>query len=159
MPNTNVHLLAPKAELDFFDSQTVQLSKSLSPLEAWNLMMSTPMPVLSLAFRVRDAISSRFGVKKIGAFSAASREAVAAGEKLDFFLVEHVSQDVLTLSERDRHLDVLTCISRVENELTITSSVQIHNTFGRAYMIPVAPAHKLIVRSFLSKLEKQLAQQ
>ena len=72
---------------------------------------------------------------------------------LDFFLVEHVSDDVLSLSERDTHLDVLTCISVSGHELTITSSVQIHNTFGRLYMLPVAPAHKLIVRSFPRRLQ------
>ncbi len=159
IPNTNVHVLAPVAELDFFDSQSIQLSMALSPLEAWNLMMSKPMPILSLAFRVRDVISTKFGVKKIGAFSGISRQTVEAGDKLDFFLVEHISQDVLTLSERDRHLDVLTCISTVGNELTITSSVQIHNNFGRAYMIPVAPAHKLIVRSFMRTLKKSLSSQ
>lgn len=157
IPNTNIQILAPTAELDFFDRQSVKLAKSISPLEAWGLIMSRPMPVLNLAFRVRDAISSKFGVKKIGGFSTTSRETIAPGQKLDFFLVEHVSQDVLTLSERDRHLDVLTCISRVGNELTITSSVKTHNTFGRAYMLPVAPAHKLIVRTFLRRLQRELA--
>lgn len=121
--------------------------------------MSQPMPLLNLAFRLRDAISSKFGVKKIGGFSSKEQEAVSPGDKLDFFLVEYASSDVLALSERDRHLDVLTCLSRVENELTITSSVITHNLFGRAYMLPVAPAHKLIVRSLLSDLKAKLAEQ
>lgn len=157
IPDTNIQILAPTAKLDFFDRQSVLLARSISPLDAWGLMMSRPMPGLKLAFRIRDAISSKFGVKKIGGFSTTARETIAPGQKLDFFLVEHVSQDVLTLSERDRHLDVLTCISRVDNELTVTSSVITHNAFGRVYMLPVAPAHKLIVRTFLRRIQKELA--
>ncbi|MFK7916007.1 MAG: DUF2867 domain-containing protein [Pseudomonadales bacterium] len=158
LPNSNAQILAPVEELDYFDSQTTRLSKSISPLEAWNLMMSRPMPVLSLAFRLRDAISSRFGVKKIGGFSGARRTTIAQGEKLDFFLVEYASEDVLSLSERDRHLDVLTCLSRQGNELTITSSVKTHNAFGRIYMLPVAPAHRLIVRTLLRDLRNKHSQ-
>lgn len=155
-PNTNIQMLAPTAELDFFDRQSIQLSKPISPLEAWGIIMSRPSPVLKFAFRVRDAISSKFGVKKIGGFSTSSPKTIAVGDRLDFFLVEHVSQDVLTLSERDSHLDVLTCLSSAGNELTITSSVKTHNAFGRAYMLPVAPAHKLIVRSFLRRVRDEL---
>ena len=94
---------------------------------------------------------------KNGGFSTTSPEFVEVDQKLDFFLVEHASQDVLTLSERDRHLDVLTCISVTGNELTITSSVQTHNVFGRLYMLPVGPAHKMIVRSFLKRLQIETA--
>ena len=156
IPDTNTHVLAPIDELAFFDSQTVHLSKSISPLDAWNLVMSRPMPVLKAAFILRDIISTCFGVKKIGGFSGRRPGHVKLGEKLDFFTVEHISDDVLSLSERDRHLDVLTCISRVGNELTITSSVKIHNIFGRIYMVPVSPAHKLIVRNFLRYIQRHL---
>ncbi|MDF2372905.1 MAG: DUF2867 domain-containing protein [Rhizobiaceae bacterium] len=155
LPNTNIQLLAPPAELDFFDQQTIRLSRSVTPLEAWGIMTSRPSPVLKWAFRIRDFISSLFGVKKISGFSTASRKTVSVGQKLDFFLVEHVSNDVLSLSARDSHLDVLTCISRNGKELTITSSVKTHKIFGRIYMLPVAPAHKVIVRSFLRHLKKQ----
>jgi len=163
LPNTNIQILAGVSKLDFFDSQSVQLAESISPIDAWGVMMSQPMPLLNLAFRARDAISSRFGVKKIGGFSTTASTATSAtvkpGDMLDFFLVEYASEDVLSLSERDSHLDVLTCISRVDKKLTITSSVITHNAFGRIYMLPVAPAHKLIVRSFLRRIKKYVAEQ
>lgn len=160
LPGTQIQLLAPLAELDFFDSQSVQLGKTISPLEAWMLMMSRPLPLLNLAFRARDAISSKFGVRRIGGFTERRRNVDLAvlepGQMLDFFLIETVNEDVLTLSVRDRHLDVITCVSSAANELTITSSVKTHNAFGRAYMLPVAPAHKLIVRLFLRRLKAEL---
>ncbi len=156
IPNTNIQTLGPTSELDFFDKQTAVLPHPISPLEAWAIVMSHPMPVMKLAFRVRDAISSLFGVKKIGGFSGVVPETVSVGQKLGFFLVEHISKDVLTLTARDKHLDVMTCISTENNALTITSSVKTHNLFGRFYMIPVAPAHKMIVRRNLSQIRSEV---
>ena len=147
-----IELVALRDELDFFDQLSVRLSEPLTPLEAWSRIMADPLPLLGLAFRVRDAISARFGVKRIGGFSGEVRGFVQEGDTLDFFLVETVNDAVLTLSARDRHLDVLTCVTSVENTLTITSSVKVHNRFGWFYMLPVRPAHRLIVWAMLRRL-------
>ncbi len=152
LPATNIQTLAGIENLDFFDTQSVRLRRPISPLEGWRIVMSHPMPILKFAFRVRDGISSLFGVKKIQGFSGVVPETVVAGQMLDFFLVEHISSDILTLTARDRHLDVMMCISTLDNKLTITASVKTHNAFGRVYMIPVAPAHKLIVRKNLRQI-------
>ncbi|EPJ88761.1 hypothetical protein CFT9_05161 [Pseudomonas sp. CFT9] len=83
---------------------------------------------------------------------------VQAGERLDFFLVEDCAPDRLVLTERDRHLDVMICLSIADRVLTITSSVITHNTFGRLYMLPVGPAHKLIVNRYMARLQRKLQQ-
>lgn len=57
----NTHLLRPIDQLDYYDTRSVPLTAPLSPLEAWNLIMAGPQPILRLAFRIRDAISARFG--------------------------------------------------------------------------------------------------
>lgn len=119
-------------------------------------MTAEPGLLMRLAFRTRDAISSFFGVKRIGGFSGERQETVKAGDRLDFFLVEHSASDMLVLTERDRHLDVMLCLSIASRVLTITSSVVTHNTFGRIYMLPVGPAHKLIVNSSLKRLKQNL---
>lgn len=54
-----------------------------------------------------------------------------------FFRVEHSDREMLVLTERDRHLDVMLCIATSDRWLSITTSVVVHNTFGRAYMVPV----------------------
>lgn len=149
-------LLAPRTQLDYYDRQQAILSGAVTPLQAWNMVRAHPKPVLRLAFRIRDAISSRFGVRRIGGFGNKSVERVQPGDRLDFFLVEHVTPDLLTLTERDRHLDVMTCISASGNCLAITSSVVTHNRFGRAYMMVVGPAHKLIVRNVLRRLQRDM---
>lgn len=153
-----IEILASLDKLDFFDTQSIILNRSIRPLDAWNVVMARPLPGMKTAFLLRDAISSRFGVRRIGGFSGVSVPSVSTGDKLDFFLVEAATQDRLTLTERDTHLDVMTCISVEGQKLSITSSVMTHNLFGRAYMLPVGPAHKLIVRAILRNLANQVRQ-
>ncbi|WP_323042006.1 DUF2867 domain-containing protein [Gemmobacter sp.] len=152
LPGTDSHILADPPRLDFLDRQTLRLIRPMTALEAWNAVMARPLPLMALAFRLRDAVSARFGVRPIGGFSGARRQAVKVGERLDFFLVEHAAPQVLVLTERDRHLDVMTCITTSGGELAITSSVITHNRYGRIYMWPVAPAHRLIVRHMLRRM-------
>ncbi|MBM1205990.1 DUF2867 domain-containing protein [Pseudomonas fragi] len=156
MARASIHTLRPLPELDYHDSRSVLLPVQITALQAWNLMTAEQGPLMRLAFRTRDAISALFGVKRIGGFSGTRREVVQAGDYLDFFLVEYSAPEVLVLTERDRHLDVMTCVSMADRVLTITSSVVTHNTFGRLYMLPVGPAHKLIVNSYLKRLQRKL---
>ncbi|MHC8300339.1 DUF2867 domain-containing protein [Pseudomonas sp. ZS1P83] len=151
-----VHTLRTLSELDYYDSRSIPLPAEITVLDAWNIMTAEPGLLMRLAFRARDAISSLFGVKRIGGFSIARRETVQAGEQLDFFLVEHCAPDMLVLTERDRHLDVMICLSITDRVLMITSSVVTHNAFGRIYMLPVGPVHKLIVNSDLRRLKRKL---
>lgn len=53
---------------------------------------------------------------------------------------------------RDKHLGVMTCVFVVGLGLAVISFVITHNTFGRLYMLPVFPAHKIIVRRMLKGL-------
>ena len=156
MARASIQTLRPLPELDYHDSRSVLLPVQITALQAWNLMTAEQGPLMRLAFRTRDAISALFGVKRIGGFSGTRREVVQAGDYLDFFLVEYSAPEVLVLTERDRHLDVMTCVSLADRVLTITSSVVTHNTFGRLYMLPVGPAHKLIVNSYLKRLQRKL---
>jgi hypothetical protein len=147
-----IRTVGPIPLLDYYDSQSVTLARPVAPLQAWNTIMASPQPLLRAAFKVRDAISSRFGVKRIGGFTGQPVSEVVAGQYLDFFLVEEASPTRLVLTERDRHLDVMTCISSAGSVITITSSVITHNRFGRAYMVPVGIAHRVIVRNMLNRL-------
>ena len=117
-------------------------------------MECEPQPVLKIAFRVRDAVSSLFGVKAIGGFSDRKAQDAQVGDYLDFFLVEYADKETLVLTERDRHLDVMTCVSTNGPTVSITSSVRVHNLFGRIYMIPVGITHKWIVRGMLKRLQR-----
>ncbi len=157
LDSSPVRILAPLETLNYFDTQTVSLPEQVSPLRAWNLIMEDPHPLLNVAFKIRDVVSVRFGVKSIGGFSGTPEETVSVGDYLDFFLVEHTDDTTLVLTERDRHLDVMTCISTQGKEVSITSSVQVHNLFGKAYMVPVGIAHRFIVKNMLNRLQSKLS--
>lgn len=148
-------LRAP-SELDYYHVRSVQLPVHISPLDAWNIITADSGLLMRTAFQIRDAISAKFGVKRIGGFTGAERKDVHVGDHLDFFLVEHSDPQMLILTERDRHLDVMICISIADRLLTITSSVVTHNLYGRIYMVPVGVAHKVIVGSYVKALKRKL---
>ena len=150
----HAQLIAPPADLAYLDSQSVTLPAPITALEAWRRVMAKPLPGLRWAFWLRDAISARFGVQRIGGFSGAKVGAPQVGDHLDFFLIEHIDDQVLSLTARDRHLDVMTCVTVNGADLAITASVVTHNGFGRLYMLPVAPAHRLIVWAMLRRLRR-----
>jgi NADPH:quinone reductase-like Zn-dependent oxidoreductase len=145
-------LVGPRDQLAFFNRQSVLLPQPITALEAWRRIMARPLPGLGVAFALRDAISARFGVKRIGGFSGCLVEIPQVGGHLDFFLIERLEDTMMTLTARDRHLDVMICIEMDGCKINITASVVTHNLFGRLYMIPVAPAHLLIVWLMLRRL-------
>ncbi|SPF78031.1 DUF2867 domain-containing protein [Pseudoprimorskyibacter insulae] len=156
MSETASHTLGPREALQYYHSRTVILPKSVTALEGWNMVMAKPLPLMATAFRIRDAISARFGVKKISGFSGKRADSVQVGDKLDFFLVEHIDPNLLVMTERDTHLDVMTTISTEGQEFTVTSSVITHNWFGRLYMVPVGIAHRVIVAAMLRRLKTSM---
>lgn len=151
----HAQLIAPRAGLAYLDSQSATLPVPITVLQAWRLVMAKPLPGLRAAFWLRDAISARFGVARIGGFSGDVVAKPRVGDHLDFFLIEHLDDQVLTLTARDRHLDVMICATVEAARLSITASVITHNWFGRLYMIPVAPAHKLIVWAMLRRVQQR----
>ncbi len=157
LSNSNIRVLGPVSELNYFDTQSTVLPRDIHALDAWNAIMARPQPILKAAFWIRDTISSLFGVRRIGGFSGRQTSSVHVGDHLDFFLVEHAEPDCLVLTERDRHLDVMTCISTQGAQVAVTSSVRVHNLYGHIYMIPVGVAHRWIVRNMLGRLRKNLS--
>lgn len=153
LENSNIFVLQPVETLDYFHTLAADAGRDVQPLEAWNTIMAQPLPGLRLAFRIRDAISALFGVERIGGFSGERVDTVQVGERLDFFLVEHSDPHALVLTGRDTHLDVMTCVSTDGPQVSVTSSVKVHNRFGRVYMLPVGIAHKWIVRAMLRRLK------
>ncbi len=150
-------LIAPRAFLNFLSVQDMALPRPMTAMQVWALVMADPLPLLAQAFALRDAISARFGVARIGGFGGPPQNAVKVGDYLDFFLIEGLSDQMMTLTARDRHLDVMVCIQTFHQHLNITTSVITHNLFGRIYMLPVAPAHRLILWAMLRRLKRRLA--
>ncbi len=156
LPGSNIRVLGPVPKLSYFDTQSVRLDREVTALRVWNIITHKPSHLLKLAFRMRDTICRLAGVRSIKGFTGQKADKAQAGEYLDFFLVEYASKDCLVLTERDRHLDVMTCIACDGPSVSITSSVDVHNWFGRLYMAPVGVAHRWIVRAMLRRLQKDI---
>jgi Protein of unknown function (DUF2867) len=149
-------IVAPEDQLDFLHLGRANVTGIHLSADIWRLAMARPIPGLRQAFWLRDAISARFGVARIGGFSGNPRE-VRLGEKLDFFLVEALDDQAMVLTARDRHLDVMISVTTTPSgpwtDVGITASVITHNRFGRVYMLPVAPAHKMIIGAMLKPMQ------
>ncbi|PYB72024.1 DUF2867 domain-containing protein [Pseudomonas sp. LB-090624] len=151
----SVRLVAAADRLAFLHCDAVQIAAPVSALQAYCAMTSDIPAWLASAFRVRDFVSRWFNVADIQGFSPRSPEQVpAVGERLDFFTVEAISESQLVLASRDTHLAVMVCLDLERlgdgvQRLSVTTSVQRFNTFGRLYMLPVGPAHGPIVKRML----------
>ena len=128
------------------------LPRDMTAYEAWRAILTRPLPGMATAMRLRDAVVARLGLERIGGFGKSWPEAPQPGDRLDFFTVERIGPGILTLAARDRHLDTITCLTIADGILTVTSSVRTHNRLGQLYMIPVGPAHRLIVRLMLARM-------
>lgn len=144
-------LIAPQEGLAYLDVQAMTLPYPLLALNAWDKALTRPLPLLRVAFALRDTISVCFGVRRIGGFSGRRKSDLTQGDMLDFFLIERLAPEVLTLTALDRHLDVMTCVTTSDQTLIITSSVKTDLWFGKACMLPVRVAQRYIVRAMFSQ--------
>jgi hypothetical protein len=145
-------IVGPPDALDFCDCHRGALAAPITPIAAWDQMTRGPAPLLRVAFWLRDTISAPFGVRRSGGFAGRRSAEPGQGDMLDFFLIERLEDDILSLTARDSHLDVMACLTLTETHAAITTSVITHNRFGRAYMLPVGIAHPFVVRAMLRRL-------
>jgi len=136
------------------------VSEEMSALSAYAGMTAYNPCWLRAAFGIRDICCAPFRLQAIGGFSgkAPPRE-IATGDKLDFFDVQNVSAEELVLSASDRHLVVVVALHLAaaidgKRKLSVTTSVKVHNWLGKVYMLPVKPAHGIIVRNMLNRIKQ-----
>ena len=133
-------------------------------LDAWTLWLRLNEAApgwMAPAMRIRDAISARFGVRRIADDQPGpepDRPRPAPGERVGFFTVHDISDERLTLLVEDGHLDVLTHIRALPapsgTRAEIGSEVWTWNLVGRLYMIPTGPGHRLLVGAMLRRLAR-----
>jgi hypothetical protein len=107
-PPPAAELVAPLDRLAFHHGRSILPGRKMTDIDAWNLLSEQPLPLLKTAFSIRDAISARLSVNRIGGSSGLSKPHPKVGDKFDFAQVKTFAARMLTLTERDRHLDVTT---------------------------------------------------
>ncbi len=77
------------------------------------------------------------------------------GKRLGLFTIQSLSADELIMGDDDKHLNFrISVYKSVENGvslITVSTVVEIHNWFGKAYMFIVKPFHKYIAKSMVQK--------
>lgn len=121
------------------------------------ILLATPPRWFRWLLACRDAIVKPFGIQTSGQLR--KRLAVGGSAHIDFFPVLSVDANELIIGENDSHLDFRTSVlvrSRGgldEREVVLTSVVRCHNRIGKLYTWLIAPFHRRVVSSMLSRAE------
>lgn len=162
--------LKPKSTTAYFaDSFSTLIPKS--DLSATQLFILTAQRIPAWVDRlmaVRNKIVKWVGLKDVGALSAPktmSNDALNAttGQYLGPFCVVNARLEEVVVEDNDKHLHVQIALQKVpysveQDQMIITTVVHVHNWLGRAYMLPVGPAHKRIAPAVLRQTGAAVAQ-
>ncbi len=131
--------LAPGAARDV--SRLARLVLGQSP--AW----------LRALMRMRDNLVAPFGIRTSRQLVDASE--VSGVDHIGLFRIYAVAPDEMIVGQDDMHLDFRASVllRRSEggpgDEVVATTVVHCHNLLGRAYLMGIAPFHRLVVRANL----------
>ena len=98
---------------------------------------------------LRDTLVAGFGLK-----TSSQLRDDASTDRIDFFRVYHRRRHEIILGEDDRHLDFRLSVLVEESALCRRLVVTFNHLGGRAYIVGIAPFHRLIVKSSLRRAER-----
>jgi Protein of unknown function (DUF2867) len=150
--------------VDYRDAYSVGLPSRVTARALADAMFaSAPWWVAGLMV-LRNALVRPLGL--VASSSDLNRAAVSAngsGERIGIFPVVATAPDEVLLGLDDRHLDFRISI-RVhdhdhgrQRQGIVSTLVRFHGVLGRAYFLPVRPAHRLIVPAMLRRAARHLA--
>ena len=150
----------------FHDAWTISAAEpSLDALDQFLRVAKKTPAWIDRLMRIRNRVVGWFGLKNLGGIAQIDPSVTAsdyqAGDHVGIFtLISNAANEVL-LGDSDKHLNVIVSVHKqadlVNGDaiITVTTVVHVHNWLGRLYMIPVAPAHKIIARSMVRAIGKR----
>ncbi len=118
-------------------------------------IFGTSPGIVRTMMRLRDMLVGPLGLKTASGINASSPEPSSPpeiGQRIGLFTLRAMDDRTLLFMERDRHLDFVVRLRRSDAEgqparaqLHLSTCVQFHNAFGRAYFAVVRPFHARIV--------------
>ena len=116
-------------------------------------------PWIERLMALRNRMVSTLGLKNLGGLSqidsAKNASEYQPGDRVGIFTLFSKTPDEVMLGDKDKHLDVVVSVHKgaaAEDGavvVTVTTVVHVHNWLGRLYMVPVAPAHRVIARAMV----------
>jgi hypothetical protein len=155
--DSSVHPL--HAEADYWDAyQVVTAEEFPTALHAYLAVMAQTPAWVDACMTVRNAAVRPFGLKDVDRLDSVPSSSRAGtmrpGERVGISTIRSLCEREAVLEILDSHLDVVLSVYKHGGEparVTVSTLVFQHNWLGRLYMLPVAPIHRIIVRSTLSK--------
>ena len=151
---------AMKAKADYWDAyEVVVKGEPPSALHAYLAFTARTPKWIDVLMSVRNAAVRLLSLKDVGRLASVPPVAAAAslkpGDRAGIFTIRSVCEREAVLEIIDSHLDVVLSVYKHEGQpsrLTVSTMVFYHNRIGRLYMLPVAPMHRIVVRSTLSRI-------
>lgn len=132
------------------------LGASRDPDELARFIFSSQPPWIGALTHVRDMIAARLGLKT--AKHLATLASGARAGRVGIFKVYSTNDTEIVLGEDDKHLDFRLSIlcasepaSKIAPQLTLSTVVHCHNLLGRAYLLVIAPFHRIVVKASLRR--------
>ncbi|MCB2070669.1 MAG: DUF2867 domain-containing protein [Ottowia sp.] len=108
---------------------------------------------------LRNRIVGWFGLKNLGGLAGIDPDkrpsAYRPGDRVGIFTLLSKEDDEVLLGDDDKHLKVVVSVHKTpgagsgQTLVTVTTVVHVKNWLGRLYMLPVAPAHRVIARTMV----------
>lgn len=155
---------------DSFEGELIDIHQNLTTATVGKAFFNSGPKWIEKLFALRNNIVKRLGLKTPAANT--DRQAQLAqfncevGERLGLFEVFYRDEKEVVLGEDDKHLNFRVSLlldemgaASLQKRLTITTTVQFHNLWGRLYFLPVKPFHRSIVPTMLKNVIKHLEKQ
>ncbi len=164
----NSVLNALNKEYDYIDSfQGVcdDFGSSITSSDIGKAFFTSGPEWVGKLFALRNKIVSIFGLKTSGNINDRKKQLenfkCEPREQLGLFKVFAKTENEVILGEDDKHLNFRISLFKEQctdkkKMITISTTVEFHNWFGRLYFLPVRPFHKLIVPTMLKGIIKEL---
>jgi len=153
--------------IDSFEGLYIDKNVSVTSTEIGKAFFVSGPKWVEKLFLLRNRIVALFGLKISGSITEMKKKLEAFNcepeEQLGLFKVYAKSEYEVVLGEDDKHLNFRVSLFSDEElnensfrKLTITTTVEFNNWFGRLYFLPVRLFHKLIVPTMLEGIIVEL---
>ena len=141
-----------------WDSFEIPLNRTdLGMQDVYLAIFAHPPRLFKYLMVIRNAIVSMFGIKGPTTEQlnhVQIKEQYAVGEKIALFTLVSRSDNEIVAGGTDKHLDFRVSVLRVNDSgadsVVLTTVVDVHNLFGKIYLLFIMPFHRFFVKTILS---------
>jgi len=172
LPNNSILNTSHKeyGYVDSFQGVLNDVENKITSVDIGKAFFSSGPKWVGKLFNLRNKIVSVFGLKTSGNIVDRQQQLdnfkCEPGEQLGLFKVFKKTDNEVIIGENDKHLNFRVSLfldksktDKSKKDLTISTTVEFNNWFGRLYFLPVRPFHKFIVPTMLKGIIKELEKQ